>query len=274
MLAPRTTEAAERLTPHDLVAYFRCPHEMELEKARRIRSGSGALGPVRTPEDVVPLRHSPLLAPPLGSARVIEGRIDFSERDQLIYLDEGEDDLPVLFPPENVRLDARYVGAHATLHDPILGFAGRPDMVVLLGNGTPVPVEYKATHLFVGYHTAHGRLFDTVQAIAECRLVEVAFGRRPSHGIVLYGDAAGSGLHEGWVEVPYAPAEEAWLKFALQAVRDDGVRAPVPAERTCGGCEPNSEGLCRYAATRYEGPFHRVASAQRPRWASVAGGRV
>ncbi len=265
MLAPPTAELAERLTPHDLVAYFRCPHEMELEKARRGRSAAGAVGPVRTPADVVPLRHSPLLAPPLGQARVLEGRIDFSEKDRLIYLDEGEDDLPVLFPPENVRLDARFVGGHATLFDPVLGLAGRPDMVALLRDGTPVPIEYKATHLFVGYHTAHGRLFDTVQAIAECRLVEAAFGRRPSHGIVLYGDASGSGLHEGWVEVPYDQAEEAWLKFAVHEIRSDQVRAPVPCERTCGGCEPNSEGICRYAATRYEGPFHRARFAQQPR---------
>lgn len=265
MLAPSAAELEERLTPHDLVAYFRCPHEMELEKARRARTPAGELGPVRTPEDVVPLRHSPLLLPPLGSSRVLEGRIDFGERDRLVYLDEGEDDLPVLFPPENVRLDARYLGSHANLHDPALGLTGRPDMVVLLANGTPVPVEYKATHLFVGYHTAHGRLFDAVQAIAECRLVEVAFGRRPSHGIVLYGDAAGSGLHEGWVEVPYGEAEASWLKVAMSQVRSDAVRAPVPAERTCGGCEPNAEGLCRYAAARYEGPFHRVAFAQRPR---------
>lgn len=265
MLAPPTVAPAEHLTPHDLVAYFRCPHEMELEKARRGRTPSGSMGPVRTPADVVPLRHSPLFLPPLATARVNEGRIDFSERDRLIYLDEGEDDLPVMFPPENVRLDSRFSAGHATLSDAELGLSGRPDLVVLLANGTPVPVEYKATHLFVGYHTAHGRIFDAVQAIAECRLVEAAFGRRPSHGIVLYGDAAGSGLHEGWVEVPYGDAELAWLRAALTQVRSDAVRAPVPSERTCGGCEPNAEGLCRYAATRYEGPHHRTSFAQQAR---------
>ena len=30
----------------------------------------------------------------------------------------------------------------------------------------------------------------------------------------------------------------------------------VPAERNCGSCEPNAEGLCRFAAARYEGPHH------------------
>ena len=247
----------EHLTPHDLVAYFRCPHEMELEKARRSRTGDGSPGPVRTPTDVVPLRHSPLLAPPLGAVRVTAGRLAFAPGDRLVYQDDGEDDLPVLFPPEQVRLDPRFRLGRENLVDPALGLAGRPDLVVAIGAHDLVPVEYKATHLFVGYHQAHGRLFDTVQAIAQCHLVESSFGRRPPYGIVLYGDAAGNGQNEGWVEVPYGEAEAGWLRYALRTVRDDAVRAPVPAERNCGGCEPNGEGLCRFAASRYEGPHHR-----------------
>jgi len=262
MLAPPVAAPVpEHLTPHDLVAYFRCPHEMELEKARKGRSTTGALGSVRTPANVVPLRHSPLLSPPLGAVRVNPGRIAFAPTDRLVYQDDGEDDLPVLFPPEQVHLDPRYRVGLENLVDPGLGMAGRPDLVVALGDRSFVPLEYKATHLFLGYHEAHGRLFDTVQAIAQCRLVEVAFGHRPPYGIVLYGDAAGDGLHEGWVEVPYGDAEAAWLRYALATVRADDVRAPVPAERNCGGCEPNSEGLCRYAAARYEGPHHRALAA-------------
>ncbi len=264
MLVPPTAAPAEHLTPHDLVAYFRCPHEMELEKARRARDPSGGLGPIRTPPDVVPLRHSPLFAPPLAAVRVNEGRLAFTERDRLIYRDEGEDDLPMLFPPERVRLDGRFRAGHENLVDPELGVAGRPDLVIALSDRDLVPVEYKATHLFVGYHTAHGRLFDTVQAIAECRLVEAVFGRRPPYGIVLYGDSSGGGLHEGWVEVPYGEAEAAWLRAALLQIRSDVVRAPVPAERNCGGCEPNADGLCRFAAARYEGPHHRASFAARP----------
>jgi hypothetical protein len=261
MLAPPVAVPAEHLTPHDLVAYFRCPHEMELEKARRAKGPDGRLGPVRTPADVVPLRHSPLLAPPLGSVRVNPGRLAFAPGDRLVYEDEGEDDLPVLFAPEQVHLDPRFRVGAENLVDPALGLAGRPDLVVDLGGRDLVPLEYKATHLFIGYHEAHGRLFDTVQAIAQCQLVETAFGRRPPYGIVLYGDAAGDGLHEGWVEVPYGPAEASWLRYALQQVRTDAVRAPVPAERNCGGCGPNEIGLCRYAAARYEGPHHRVWAA-------------
>ena len=92
--------------------------------------------------------------------------------------------------------------------------------------------------------------------MAECRLVEAAFGRKVPYGIVLYGDESGGGIHEGWVRIPYGEAEQSWLKVALRQVREDRQRAPVPAERNCAGCEPNSNGLCRYAAARYEGP-HR-----------------
>jgi hypothetical protein len=260
MLAPPLAVPAEHLTPHDLVAYFRCPHEMELEKARKARSADGSLGAVHTPPNVVPLRHSPLLAPPLGAVRVNPGRLAFAPGARLVYQDDGEDDLPVLFAPEQVHLDPRFRLAPQNLVDPSLGLAGRPDLVVALGEDGVVPLEYKATHLFSGYHEAHGRLFDTVQVIAQCRLVEAAFGRRPPYGIVLYGDASGDGLHEGWVEVPYGDAEAGWLRYALAQVRGDAVRAPVPAERNCGGCEPNGEGLCRYAAARYEGPHHRSRS--------------
>ncbi len=252
MLAPPETVPLEHLTPHDLVAYFRCPHEMELQRAEHLRQRTGTLGPVRTPPDVVPLRHAPLFAPSSAGVRVYEGRIDLGSTDRLVYQDDGEDDLPMLFPPERIQLDPRFSRGHATLVDAALGLAGRPDLVVARTDGAFVPVEYKETHLFVGFHEAHGRLFDSVQAIAECALVEAAFGRKPPFGIVLYGDARGGGLHEGWVEVPYGAEEGRWLTSALATVRADRVRAPVPAERNCRGCGPNRDGLCRYAGARFE----------------------
>ena len=257
MLAPLTAPISEWLTPHDLVTYFRCPHEMELARSAHPHPNGGTPPAVRTPADVVPLRHSPLFAPPLGHLVVNEGRLDLTEKDILVYEDEGEDDLPVLFPPERVRPDIRFGAGHSTLSDPELGIRGRPDLIIQRSDGTLVPVEYKETHLFVGYHEAHGRMFDTVQVIAECRLVETAFGRKVPYGIVLYGDESGGGLHEGWVRIPYAEAEQSWLRVALKQVREDSVRAPVPAERNCGGCEPNANGMCRYAAARYEGLHHR-----------------
>jgi hypothetical protein len=256
MLSSEAAPVLEHLTPHDLVTYFRCPHEMELARANHNYVAGATPGPVLTPLNVVPLRHSPLFSPPLGHLLVNEGRLDLSEKDVLVYEDAGEDDLPVLFPPERVRPDIRFAGPRSTLGDPELGLRGRPDLIIQRADGTLVPVEYKSTHLFVGYHEAHGRLFDTIQVIAECRLVEAAFGRKVPYGIVLYGDESGGGVHEGWVRIPYGEAEQGWLRAALRQVRDDRERAPVPAERNCSGCEPNANGLCRFAAARYEGP-HR-----------------
>jgi hypothetical protein len=256
MLAPLTVPTVEHLTPHDLVTYFRCPFEMELARALHTQRTTGALGPVRTPLDVVPLRQSPLFSPPLGTLTVNEGRLDLFEGDRLIYSDPGEDDLPMLFPPEHVQIDPRFVNGHSTLVDPGWSFAGRPDFVVRQADGAVYPIEYKETHLFGGYHEAHGRLFDTIQAIAECRLVEVTFGRRPAFGVVLYGDESGDGVHEGWVQIPYGEPEQRWLKVALDQVRQDHTRAPVPALRNCGSCEPNAQGSCRFAVARYEGPHH------------------
>jgi hypothetical protein len=259
MYAPQATPALEALTPHDLVTYFHCPHEMELTRACHHVPAGATMGPVRTPPDVVPLRHSPLFAPPLGNLVVNEGRLDLTEKDLLVYEDEGEDDLPMLFPPDRVRPDVRFAGTRSTLGDAQLGLRGRPDLIVQRADTSLVPVEYKSTHLFVGYHEAHGRIFDTVQVVAECALVEAAFERRVPYGIVLYGDESGGGLREGWVRIPYGDAERSWLRVALRQIREDQSRAPVPAERNCGGCEPNANGLCRFAAARYEGPHHRLA---------------
>ena len=266
MSAAVTALAAEHLTPHDLVTYYRCPHEMELLRARHQSMLTGQVVNARTPIDVVPLRHSPLFSPPLGAVTVNEGRLDIFPGDSLVYEDDSEEeDLPVLFSPDRIRLDPRYTGHHGTLIDSELGLSGRPDLVIRRANGQLVPVEYKSTHLFVGYHNAHGRTFDTLQAIAECRLVQVAFGVRPQHGIIYYGDVAGDGQREGWVEITYGDAEEHWLKAALAQIRTDLIRAPVPAERNCAGCQPNADHLCRFAAARYDGPEHRQLLHSLPR---------
>ncbi len=251
----------EHLTPHDLVTYSRCPHEMELIRSRHASLHSSTPVTPCTPADIVPERHSPLFAPPLGHLRVNEGRLDIGPHDTLVYLDEGEEDLPLLFPAEQVRPDPVFGGHGGNLIDDELGLSGRPDFVLRSPDGGMVPIEYKTTHLFLDlpqlHHelhlASHGRSFDTIQAIAECRLVHAVTGHRPTHGIVLYGDVAGSGAHEGWVEVPYGDAEEHWLRAALLQIRADGRRPPVPAERNCAACAPNRDGQCRYAAARYEG---------------------
>ena len=254
----------EHLTPHDLVAYFHCPHEMELTRVERASRLSGTVAVARTPLDVVPLRHSPIFSPPLTDVEVVPGRLALGRHDRLVYHDEGEDELPVLFPPEQVHLDARFRDGVGNLVDGELGFAGRPDLVVERSQNALVPIEYKSTHHFVGYHEAHGRLFDTVQAIAECRLVQMSFGRRPPYAIVLYGDRAGDGEREGFVRIPYTDTGEHWLRAALSQIRSDRVRAPVPSERNCAGCGPNGDGACRYAAARYEGPHHRTSWHHEP----------
>jgi hypothetical protein len=244
----------EHLTPHDLVTYSRCPHEMELAHARHRSLLSGTESLPRTPADVVPLRHSPLFTPLATGVEVVEGRLDVDARDRLIYVDEGEENLPVLFAPEQTAIDPRFrLPGSRTLIDRELGLAGRPDWIVRRVDGALVPIEYKSTHLFSTFHDPHGRPFDHIQAIAECRLVHATWGERPPFGLVLYGDQSGDGQHEGWVRVPYGEPAEHWLRASLALVRADRTRAPVPAERTCSGCGPNREGLCRFAACRPDG---------------------
>jgi hypothetical protein len=242
----------EHVTPHDLVTYSRCPYEMELLRTRHATLITRQEVLPRTPLDVIPLRHSPLFSPPNLGVIANDGRLDIAPDDRLVYEDAGEDNLPILFAEAQVQLDARYRPPNSTLIDPGMGLSGRPDFVIQRRNGELAPVEYKATHLFQGYHESHGRTFDVIQAIAECRLVHVAFGRRPSHGVILYGDVAGDGAHEGWVRIPYGDAEERWLQAAISQIRGDATRAPVPAEGHCAPCLPNRDGLCRYAAARYE----------------------
>ena len=238
----------EHLTPHDLVTYSRCPHEMDLiHRWRAVEHGeSPSAEPVKRAE-----MHSPLLPPPIGHLKVYEGRIDLDPSTILVYLDEHERGLPLLFPPERVRPDPRLRVHGANLVDTELRLSGRPDFVVRLPDGTPVPVEYKSTHLFNGRLGWHGRTFDVIQAIAECRLVDAVLGERPPRGIVLYGDSAGHGDHEGWMEVEYTEAEERWLRYALAGIRSDDRRPPVPVDRHCAPCEANRDGHCRYAAVRF-----------------------
>lgn len=250
--------ALEHLTPHDLVTYSRCPFEMELMRHRHAGATAtpAPAGPILS--GGAPLHHSPLFTPPHGAVRVNEGRLDLFDSDTLVYADEGEDDLPVLFPPERVRPDPAFRVHGVNLFDNELGLSGRPDFIIRRAGGVPVPIEYKETHLFLGWRSmhleSHGRGFDMLQAIAECRLVHAASGVRPPYGIVLYGDRGADGEHEGWVEVPYTDAEERWLRAALVQIRTDTARSPVPTERNCAGCEPNHDSACRYAAARFAGP--------------------
>ncbi|MCI4334510.1 MAG: PD-(D/E)XK nuclease family protein [Thermoplasmata archaeon] len=235
----------EHLSPHDLVTYFRCPFEMEVEHLRRHAPGA-AVQP-RTPSDVVPLRHSALAAPPGAHLPVQDGRLDVFPHDRLVYEDTEEEGLPILFADEQVVPEPRLHAHGLTLVDNELNLSGRPDLVIRRGDGALVPVEYKATHPFHGLRETHGRVFDVIQLFLECRLVEAATGTRPRSGVLFYGDQAGDGAHEGFVEIPYGNEGDQWVRQAVQLVRADAVRAPVPAETNCGHCGVHRDGLCRFA---------------------------
>ena len=223
----------------------------------RIRAAhqAGAAGPGPVLAGGPPARHSPLFPPPHMGARVFDGRLDLFDSDVLVYEDEGEEDIPVLFPPDRVRPDPAFRRHGVNLLDDELGLSGRPDFIVQRAGGAVVPIEYKATHLFHGWRAMHlenhGRTFDLIQAIAECRLVQAVTGQRPPYGIVLYGDRGEEGEHEGWVEIPYGESEEHWLRAAVTQIRTDRERSPVPGDRTCPSCEPNRDSLCSFAAARY-----------------------
>lgn len=219
----------------------------------------------RTPMGTPVAAHSPLGPPPGESSRAIPGRLLVGPHDQLVYEDPDEPGLPMLFAPEQNHARAFLRDRGPTLMDNSWGLSGRPDFVVRKGDGGIYPVEFKETHLWEGYQEAHGRFFDLLQVIAECRLVEATWGTAPRLGIVYYGDTEGSGGREGTVEVPYGDAQRAWLLQALALIRADRVRAPVPAERNCNHCEPNRDGLCHYAKAGFstshpnepEAPSHR-----------------
>jgi hypothetical protein len=244
--------ALEHLTPHDLVTYYRCPHEMELVHVQRASQRDGGPASPRTPRDVVPLHRSPLVEPPHVNAAVNGGRFDVFPQDSVVYQDEGEDDLPMLFASNQMRIESRFLTHNRNLIDEELGLSGRPDLVVLRADHSYAPIEYKSTHPFHGLHATHGRAFDIIQVLAECRLVAATVGSLPRRGYLIYGDAAGNGQHEGWIEVPYGPAEDAWITGAVRSIRADTVRAPVPHETNCATCAPHRDGLCPYAAARYQ----------------------
>lgn len=244
---------AEHLTPHDVVTYFRCPYEMELARATRGSARGTAPSGIRTPAEVVPLRRSPLEAPIAGSLPFNGGRPDVLEADLLVYEDEGEEEeLPMLFPPERVRPDPVFRRHGANLVDEELGLSGRPDLILARPSAGFLPIEYKSTHPFHGLHETHGRPFDVIQVLLECRLVEAVTGHRPAAGVLWYGDVAGEGAHEGWFNVPFGAREAAWVRYALLTIRGDATRAPVPSERTCSSCPAHRDHLCRFAAGRFE----------------------
>lgn len=79
--------------------------------------------------------------------------------------------------------DTRDWGAvEKPLYDPELGLTGKPDYLVEQGN-TIIPVEVKSRRVADAPYDSH-----IFQLAAYCRLVEVAYGKRPAYGILKYAN--------------------------------------------------------------------------------------
>ncbi|HEV8049253.1 MAG TPA: hypothetical protein VGP88_01535, partial [Thermoplasmata archaeon] len=114
-MAALVVPTLEHLTPHDLVTYSRCPHEMELHRSERASQLAGSPVAPKTPIGTRPEARSPLFSPPGHSVQVFEGRIDFGPLDRLVYVDAGERGLPVLFAPEHTEPEPKLAGRNGTL---------------------------------------------------------------------------------------------------------------------------------------------------------------
>jgi CRISPR-associated exonuclease Cas4 len=100
------------------------------------------------------------------------------------------------------------------LTDPALRLAGKPDYLVEHENGLIVPVEIKSSPAPALPWPGH-----VMQLMAYCRLVEVTYGVRPSHGILQYKDRAFS--------VEYSDTLERDLLDTLQDMKEDRLAIEV-----------------------------------------------
>jgi CRISPR-associated exonuclease Cas4 len=71
------------------------------------------------------------------------------------------------------------------LTDAALRLAGKPDYLVEQDDGLIIPVEIKSGRAPAMPYAGH-----VLQLMAYCRLVESAYGTRPTHGILQYSDRA------------------------------------------------------------------------------------
>ncbi|MFL7839972.1 MAG: PD-(D/E)XK nuclease family protein [Candidatus Promineifilaceae bacterium] len=113
------------------------------------------------------------------------------------------------------------------LTDPELRLAGKPDYLVEQENGRIVPVEIKS-----GPAPAFPWPGHVMQLMAYCRLVEAAYGYRPTHGILQYKDRAFS--------VDYTERLEQDLLDTLQEMNDDRHAFDINRDhadpRRCASC--------------------------------------
>ena len=94
------------------------------------------------------------------------------------------------------------------LTDPKLRLAGKPDYLVEQADGGIIPVELKSGRAPRMPYPGH-----VMQLMAYCRLVDAAYGIRPTHGILQYSDRAFS--------VDFTATLEQDLLDTLQEMRRD-----------------------------------------------------
>ncbi len=120
-----------------------------------------------------------------------------------------------------------WYGNSDVLYDTELRLAGKPDYLVQQEDGRIVPVELKSGRAPNMPWPGH-----VLQLMAYCRLVETAYGLRPTHGILQYRDHA--------YAVDYTAALEADLLDALAEMHEDRQALAVNRDhddaRRCAAC--------------------------------------
>ncbi len=100
------------------------------------------------------------------------------------------------------------------LYDAEWGLTGKPDYLVEQGR-LVIPVEVKSNHIGAAPYDSH-----VYQLAAYCRLVEVKYGVRPSHGILHYPNRT--------FAIDYTPALEGALLALMDEMRASERRKDLP----------------------------------------------
>ncbi len=112
------------------------------------------------------------------------------------------------------------------LYDPVYDLTGKPDYLVE-ENGMIIPVEVKTGRTPQEPYDSH-----IYQLAAYCLLVERAYGKRPSYGIIHY--------ERKTFAVPYTPALEKSLVELLDEIHNARRKRSLPRsheqQERCRGC--------------------------------------
>lgn len=111
------------------------------------------------------------------------------------------------------------------LNDESLGLTGRPDLLLDTRRGW-IPVEIKSGRAPATPHASH-----VLQLAAYCRLVEVAYGKRPPHGILQYADRGYTFAYTRGLETDVARTIER-IRSTIDRLPDRSHAEPA----RCAGC--------------------------------------